>query len=251
MQQTEFEKIEIKEKGIGFEYVADFGIILENYRLLERIIEKGYKLKTLSSYHLDYDWYIYENKTGKKILIAVSQGAPMAVDLLERYVSGKVKKIIRIGTGGALKKEILIGDAVIPYASIRDEGTSFFYIDKKAPALADIKFSENISALLMDAGQKVHQGIAWSTDGRWKETDEMVQKYIDSGAIVADMESSAIFAAGINRKVSVSSISVISDSIIHDEGADQKGLQSKEIWFKTVLPAFDVIFDTVAEKGFN
>lgn len=55
------------------------------------------------------------------------------------------------------------------------------------------------------------------------------------------MESSALFAFGVDRKVPVASISVLSDEIYNSEG-EQKGLSDKDIWFDRVLPKMKEAF---------
>jgi len=235
----------IEQYGIGFKEIAKYGIILESYRLLEYLNDQGYKFETVSSYHLDYDWFVYD-KNGTKIAVAVSQGASMAVDLAERYVSSGVKHVVRIGTTGSLVDELNLGEVVVPYAAIKDEGTSKFYIHQNAPAIADIEYSQKISNQIRKKGKVVHQGISWSTDGRWKENDQMVKDYTASGAIAGDMESSALFAFGLEKKVSVVSVSMLSDDI-HEKGDGPKGLSDKDIWFDVVLPTFKDIFDAITE----
>lgn len=244
----------MEQFSIGFKNIAKFGIIFESYRLLEFLLSKKYNFKVISSYHLDYDWYILSKKNGSKeikIAVAVSQGAPMVVDLAERYVVSGISKIVRIGTTGSLVDNLKLGDVIVPYAAIKDEGTSNFYINSNAPAIADINFSQEISRQIKKRGKNVHQGIVWSTDGRWKETDEMINKYISSGAISADMESSALFAFGLNKKISVASVSVLSDEIHKDLGNGPKGLSDKDVWFNMVLPTFGCIFDAVTDTFLN
>jgi len=75
----------------------------------------------------------------------------------------------------------------------------------------------------------------------------MVKEYSDSGAIAADMESSALFAFGLQKKINIASVSVLSDEIHKDEGDGPKGLSDKEVWFNLVLPAFRMIFDILPE----
>lgn len=79
------------QKGIGFDNIADYGIILESKPVLDTILALDYDFEVISSYHLDYDWY-YLEVDKIRIVFAVSQGASMAVDLAERYISSGVKK---------------------------------------------------------------------------------------------------------------------------------------------------------------
>lgn len=233
----------MEQYWIGFKEIAKYGIILESYRILEYLISKWINFKILSSYHLDYDWYLYTDPITKlDIIVAVSQWAPMAVDLWERYISSWVEIIARIGTTWALVDWLKLWDIAIPYASIKDEGTSGFYINKNAPAIADINFSQKIWNTLENNNLKVHYWISWSTDWRWRETDEMVTEYTNSWAIFADMESSALFSLWLQKKVSVASISVLSDEIHSDIWSEHKGLSDKDVWFNLVLPTFEKIF---------
>ena len=236
---------QVIQKGIGFDNVADYGIILESKQVLETILALDYDFEIISSYHLDYDWF-YLEIDGTRIAFAVSQGASMAVDLAERYISSGVKKVIRIGTTGALVPNVRLGDYVVAYAAIKDEGTSSFYIKEESPALADIDFVISISDKLRKRGNTVNNGVVWSTDGRWKETDEAVLSRVSDGAISTDMETSALYAFGIDRKTPVASISVLSDEIYNSEG-DQKGLSDKDVWFDMVLPKMAEAFVGLVE----
>lgn len=234
---------EFIQDGIGFKNIADFGIILESNPILDTILSLDYDFQIISSYHLDYDWYLLKIN-GIRIAFAVSQGASMAVDLAERYIASGIKKVVRIGTIGSLSDSLHLGEYIIPYASIKDEGTSDFYLEPKSPAIANIELTQQISNILRQSGNIVHNGIVWSTDGRWKETDSAIARRISDGAIGTDMESSALFAFGIDRKTPVASISVLSDEIHNSEG-DYKGLSDKEIWFNKVLPKMAEAFDAI------
>ena len=73
---------EFEMKDIGFKEIAEYGIILESYRILEYFIEQGIEFKTVTSNKLDYDWYLYK-KNSVKIAVSVKQGTPKTVDLAE------------------------------------------------------------------------------------------------------------------------------------------------------------------------
>ena len=238
-------KHEFKQSGIGFENIADYGIIIESKPILDTILKLSFDFEIISSYHLDYDWY-YVEVVGKRVVLAVSQGASMAVDLAERYIASGVKKVVRIGTTGSLISGLKLGDYVVPFASIKDEGTSKFYIQPESPALADVSFVLSITQKLRERNNGVNNGIVWSTDGRWKETDKAVKSRVSDGAIATDMESSALFAFGIDKKTPVASLSVLSDEIYSSEG-EHKGLSDKEIWFDRVLPKMEEAFISLIE----
>lgn len=62
----------------------------------------------------------------------------------------------------------------------------------------------------------------------------IIARRISDGAIGTDMESSALFAFGIDRKTSVVSISVLSDEIHNSEGGLQRTFrQGYLVWQST------------------
>lgn len=64
-------------------------------------------------------------------------GSPSAAIATEELANIGAKTFIRIGTCGALKKEIQPGDTIVPFAAIRAEGTTKEYVPPEFPAVAD------------------------------------------------------------------------------------------------------------------
>lgn len=239
---------EFEQGDIGFKSLCTSGIIIESYRILEYLVEtSNIEFFRVSSYHLDYDWFGIELHD-RRIAVAVSQGAPMAVDLAERYRDSGAQKIVRIGTAGTLTKSAQVGDIIIPFAAIRDEGTSKFYQSSEAPALSDVPLSLTLSNRLRQEAVNVHNGIIWSTDGRWRETDGLIAQRMADGALATDMESAALFAFGQFHRMRTSSVSVISDEIIHGDENELRGLSEEQSWFETVLPRLLQAFTQVAHE---
>jgi len=63
-------------------------------------------------------------------------GCPSTAIAIEELANIGAEVFIRVGTCGALKKEIESGDLIIPYAAIRAEGTSKEYIPSEFPSVA-------------------------------------------------------------------------------------------------------------------
>ncbi|MFH0936967.1 MAG: nucleoside phosphorylase [Candidatus Daviesbacteria bacterium] len=75
-------------------------------------------------------------------------GCPSAAIAIEELANIGAEVFIRIGTCGALQKGINSGDLIIPYAAIRDEGTSKEYVPVEFPSVAT---PEVFSALVESA----------------------------------------------------------------------------------------------------
>lgn len=64
-------------------------------------------------------------------------GCPSAAIAVEELANIGARVFIRIGTCGALKKEIEPGSLIIPFAALREEGTTKEYVSLEFPSVAD------------------------------------------------------------------------------------------------------------------
>ena len=133
-------------------------------------------------------------------------GASAAIAVVELSRFG-VRGMIRIGSCGALKKGIRLGDLILVNGAVRDDGASSSYVDSKYPAIPDtdllIACMESAKAL----GATAHVGIARSHDSFYIDEEEKVCAYWSGkGVMGSDMETAAVFVTGGLRGVKTASI---------------------------------------------
>ena len=123
------------------------------------------------------------------------------------------KYLVRLGTTGALQKNINLGDIIIPTSAVRLEGTSVEYVPIEFPAIADIDIVDALIRATQEKNQKSHIGIIMSHDAFYKGTVfadpdflKREQVWIDSNILSVENESSALFTIGYLRKVKVGTI---------------------------------------------
>lgn len=240
-------KQKFERSGIGFKNLCDVGFLIEGRRVLQSVLDSGHKFECISSYHLDEDWYFMQH-AGIRTALVPAQGASISVNSAERLLASGAMRIIRLGTCGALDWKLTSGQIMVHYAGIRDEGTSPFYIDKLSPAIADIDLTVGLSNHMRAHAMKVGNGIIWTTDGRRKESHDRAQNFIKNGAVTVDMETSALFAFGLDRKVSVASISVVEDAVHEVREPADKEKRFKEIVLPQVSKAFTYAMDYLEKK---
>lgn len=145
---------------------------------------------------------------GQRVLVtSTGIGGPSASIALEELYRVGVRTCIRIGTCGAMQKEILGGDLIIANGSVRMEGTSKEYAPIEFPAVSDFM----VTSALVDAAQKLqkkyHVGVVQSKDSFYGQHDpekmpvsyELLNKWdawIRLGCLASEMESAALFIAG-------------------------------------------------------
>lgn len=91
-------------------------------------------------------------------------GSPSAAIAVEELARIGADTFLRVGSCGAIQKEIDIGDLVITTGAVRQEGTSDEYVRKSYPATAH---DEVVTALVTAAERldhEYHLGVTCSTD---------------------------------------------------------------------------------------
>jgi uridine phosphorylase len=144
-------------------------------------------------------------------------GAPTAVMTLEELIAFGIRKFVSIGAAGGLQENINIGDMVICDRAIRDEGTSFHYLADDMFAYASPELTENLCTAFKRKGIPYSMGSSWTTDAPYRETFEKVRQHRTEGVLTVEMEVSALFAVGVFRGVSMSSVFTISDLLSEED----------------------------------
>ena len=125
--------------------------------------------------------------------------------------------LIRLGSCGALREDIKIGDFVIADSALRGDGVTPYYVDEKFQPVADSKLTEALASVASSPMAKVHRGKVWSTDAILRETREVVGKAVDNGAIAVDMVSSTFLTLCQLYKIPAAVILAVSDNVITGE----------------------------------
>ncbi len=91
-------------------------------------------------------------------------GAPSTAIAVEELARVGSDTFIRVGTTGALRKDIGVGDLIISIGAVRFEGTSKQYVFPEYPAVASIDVVLALITAAEELGVKYHLGITASTD---------------------------------------------------------------------------------------
>lgn len=132
-------------------------------------------------------------------------GCPSAAIAVEELSRIGAETFIRVGTTGALQKEIKIGDIVIATSAVRADGTSRSYAPIELPAIADF----NVTSALVDAAhrlrQKVHFGPVLTSDAFYGDLDNL-RLWSKYNVLSVEMESSTLFTLANVKKLKAGSI---------------------------------------------
>lgn len=145
-------------------------------------------------------------------------GAPLCAGFLEECIALGAKHIMFCGGGGILKSDLDVGHLIIIDSAIRDEGTSYHYIAPSREINANPKVVKLISDFLDQEKIKYVIGKTWTTDAFYRETKKKIELRQQEGAILVEMEQSAMIAVSEFRKVNYGAIIYAGDDL------------SQEVW---------------------
>lgn len=155
---------------------------------------------------------------GKRVsVMAHGMGMPSAsIYVHELFNFYGVKNIIRIGTCGAMVKDLHVGDVVVSPASITNSNIA------QSMGLGNITEVESSKKLYKKAnevakqfGKKVSNGKLFSNDVFYSQASEL--SYVEQGVVAVEMESFAILLIAKQAKKNAIAIATISDSLVSDE----------------------------------
>jgi len=156
----------------------------------------------------DYRGFVTYTGTVDRIGISACStgiGCPSAAIALEELSRIGADTFIRVGTTGALQKDIKMGDIVIATSAVRADGTSKNYAPVELPAVADFEVSLALVHAAQRLGQKVHFGAVLTSDAFYGDLDSL-KLWSKFNVLSVEMESSTIFTLCSVKKLKAGSI---------------------------------------------
>jgi len=145
-------------------------------------------------------------------------GCPSAAIAVEELANVGATHFIRVGSTGALQPGIETGDIIINTASMRNDGTSRFYVPDGFPAAADHFLTHALIEAAMDLrderGYKLHVGLNASDDAFYGETPEFIEKLSKHKLLNVEMESAAIFTIAHQRDLKAGMVCGVSGNLV-------------------------------------
>lgn len=170
----------------------------------------------------------YRTFTGKVDGVPVSAmstgmgGPSVAIGVEELHELG-VHTLLRVGTCGALQREVKMGDLVIAVAAVRSEGTPDGYVPKEYPAVASLDLVNALVEAAQAAGVPYHVGLMRSVDALYSDLvpDQMprrdvraeLETWTRAGVMGNDMETSTLFVVARLRKMRAGTVCLCVDEV--------------------------------------
>ncbi len=161
-------------------------------------------------------------------------GSPSAAIAIEELANIGATLFIRIGTCGALKKEIKPGNLIVPFAAVRAEGTTKEYVPPEFPAVADPGVFQAIEASAKASGVPYFTGINRTHDAFYEHIQNMLRwgdVYQDKRMrswpmplVSSEMECSTVFLVAMLRGLRAGCVLSVNTTEPLDEIAENPDL---------------------------
>lgn len=163
---------------------------------LEQFV-KDHDLSVIGHLHSEVlDLPIYDYRLGEERLCLTMPfcTAPGAAGTIEELRAMGCRKFVICGGAGALVKGSKLGEIIVPASAIRDEGTSYHYLEPSREVACHPYALETAVSTLTDMGVPFTPGKTWTTDAMYRETPDMIELRRSEGCIAVEMETAAFFA---------------------------------------------------------
>ncbi len=168
------------------------------------------------------EYRIYNGEYSEKPLAVCPTGigAVSSAVILEELIEIGAKHFIRVGSCGALTKNLKPGDIVIATGAVRGEGTSKEYIDVRFPAVADFSVTGALARAAKQRNVLFNEGIIRTHDAFYIESPmahgnykERIKPWSEAGVLAIENESATLFVVGALKHVRVGTILVVAGNL--------------------------------------
>jgi uridine phosphorylase len=168
----------------------------------------------LAQHHLDSPLMLKHNRglwgytgaaaDGEPMTIqATGMGGPSAAIVIEELIALGARRIVRVGTCGALADGLAIGDMVVASGALAADGAS------RALGFSGVVAPD----AELTAGLEGKRGVLVSSDLFYDPDPRRAAGWVSEGAVAVEMEAATLFALGALRGVATAAVCLVSDLV--------------------------------------
>ena len=152
---------------------------------------------------------------GKPISVqSTGMGCPSAGIVYEELVQLGARRMIRVGTCGAIADGLAMADTVVGITASAVDTTALQYADMPSFApTATFALAETAARLSRDAGARVHVGSIITSPMFYDPDSTNVARWKRAGHLAIEMEASMLYAVGAVHRVETLAMMAVSDLV--------------------------------------
>ena len=198
---------------------------------LARFIELFHATPVPMNENTDREVFQIEHGHGRVTLLYSGMGGPAIVNALEMVKNNGARRVVLFGACGGMNPALGVGHLLIPYAAVRAEGASRYYLPAECPAVCHPGLSQELyrEARTREAVPS-HLGLVYTTDASYRQKPEVYQEYGDL-VLGADCECAAAAGAGLRLGLEIGALFFCTDNVTLPDEKDRryKGFQDERV----------------------
>ena len=195
----------------------------------------------LNSEVFDIPIYEYVSDADRLCITMAFCGAPGAAVSLEELRAMGCKKFIICGGAGALTKNSQVGEIMVPVSAVRDEGTSYHYLEPSREIECHKETVESVVSCLKQMGIPFTTGKTWTSDAIYRETPDMIELRRNQGCITVEMEAAAFFAVSQYYNIPLAQLLYAGDDVSGEVWYSRNWNTQENIRYNLITSAVEIV----------
>jgi 5'-methylthioadenosine phosphorylase/purine-nucleoside phosphorylase len=147
---------------------------------------------------------------------ASGMGCPSAAIVVEELAQLGVKRIVRVGTCGALQQDLQLGDLIVAISAVAADSTAQHLVPEPHAPTASWELVHAAVHAAKGLGKEVRVGPVVSSDLFYNPDHGQYERWSDRGILGVEMEAAVLFTLGALRKFEAGCLLTVSD--VHVDG---------------------------------
>jgi DeoD family purine-nucleoside phosphorylase len=154
---------------------------------------------------------------------STGMGGPSAAIVLEELIGLGARRIVRVGTCGALADGLALGSLLVADGVLAEDGTS-----RALGAAGTLRPDAALHGALQAAAPGAAGGLVVSSDLFYDPDPGRAQAWVRAGALAVEMEAATLLAIAARRGVAAAAVLAVSDLVAAGTRIEQDALERAE-----------------------
>lgn len=157
---------------------------------------------------------------GKRISVqGTGMGIPSTLIYCHELINNfGVKNLIRVGSAGSYKKNVVLRDVVIAMAASSTSGiNNSRFVNSDYSPTANFELLMSATSFAKKNNIEIKAGNVLTSDEFYEDDPEAYKKWADFGVLCVEMETAGLYTIAAKHNVKALSILTISDSLVTGE----------------------------------
>jgi uridine phosphorylase len=213
-----------RQKGLSIASVPEICVLDPDGDIVRQLIATGRTRQhaAWACYHTVLHGFVHqETEYG---IVGCAVGGAFAVLVAEELFASGCRLLISVTSAGQILTLREPPYFVVIDRSLRDEGTSYHYLQPADYSEADGSLVQIAKESLASAGVAVEVGASWTTDAPFRETSAAIETAKSAGILAVEMEAASLYAFAKARDRAVLCFAHVTNQMGRVERDFEKGV---------------------------